>query len=96
LGKRDRHDSTLAEAGVRNNAMTAWGGIVVPVGTPRDVVLRLNSEINRVMNDPALAERWAQLSFEPASGPPERLFDLARREQPLWADVVKRSGAKVE
>jgi len=87
---------TVAEAGLPGYEMSAWGGIVAPAGTPRDIVLRLNSEINRIMTSPALAERWAGLAFEPASGAPDKLFELAQREQPKWASVVKRSGAKVD
>jgi len=87
---------TVAEAGVPGHAMSAWGGIVAPVGTPAALADRLNSEINRIMNSPALAERWATLSFEPANEPAAQLFELARREQPMWADVIRRSGAKVE
>lgn len=87
---------TVAEAGLPGYAMSAWGGIVVPAGTPAPVVARLNTEINAIMTAPALAERWAALSFEPVSGPPGRLFELAQREQPMWADVIRRSGAKVD
>jgi tripartite-type tricarboxylate transporter receptor subunit TctC len=87
---------TVAEAGLPGYAMSAWGGIVVPAGTPAPIVARLNTEINAIMTAPALAERWAALSFEPVSGPPARLFELAQREQPMWADVIRRSGAKVD
>lgn len=74
---------TVAEAGLPGYAMSAWGGIVVPAGTPAPIVARLNTEINAIMMAPALAERWAALSFEPVSGPPARLFELAQREQPM-------------
>lgn len=87
---------TLKEAGLPDYEIVAWGGIAAPAGTPRDIVLRLNTEISRVMTSPANAERWASLSFEPLAGPPERLFEQARREQPIWADVIRRSGAKVD
>lgn len=87
---------TVAEAGLPGYAMSAWGGIVVPAGTPAPIVGRLNTEINAIMTAAALAERWAALSFEPVSGPPARLFELAQREQPMWADVIRRSGAKVD
>jgi len=87
---------TLKEAGLPDYEIVAWGGIAAPAGTPRDIVLRLNTEISRVMTNPANAERWASLSFEPLAGPPERLFEQARREQPIWADVIRRSGAKVD
>jgi tripartite-type tricarboxylate transporter receptor subunit TctC len=87
---------TMVEAGLPGYEMSAWGGIVTPAGTPRDLVARLNAEINTIMASPVLAERWAALSFEPAVGAPGRLFELAQREQPMWADVIRRSGAKVD
>jgi tripartite-type tricarboxylate transporter receptor subunit TctC len=87
---------TMAQAGLAGYQMAAWGGIVVPAGTPRDVVQRLNTEINRITSNPALAERWAALSFETVAAPPERLWEQAKRETPMWADVIKRSGAKAE
>ncbi len=87
---------TLKESGLPDYDIVAWGGIVAPAGTPRDVVQRLNTEIGRVMTSPANAERWASLSFEPLAAPPERLFEQARREQPIWADVIRRSGARLD
>jgi tripartite-type tricarboxylate transporter receptor subunit TctC len=87
---------TVAEAGVTGYETTAWGGIVAPAGTPREVISRLNSEINKVLGTPAIAERYLQLGFELTIAPPERLFERAVRERPMWAQVVKRSGAKVD
>lgn len=75
---------------------TAWGGIVAPVGTPREIIGRLNSEINKVLGNPAVNEKYAAISFETTIGPPDRLFDRALRETRLWADVVKRSGTRVD
>ena len=87
---------TLKESGLPDYDIVAWGGIVAPAGTPREVVLRLNAEIGRIMTNPAMAERWASLSFEPVAAGPERLFEQARLEQPKWAEVIRRSGAKVD
>ncbi|MFN7571158.1 MAG: Bug family tripartite tricarboxylate transporter substrate binding protein [Betaproteobacteria bacterium] len=87
---------TMAEAGVPGYATVAWGGIVAPAATPQAIVLRLNAEINKALNSTPVREALARLSFEPAPGPPAALFDLARRERPLWADVIKRSGAKID
>lgn len=75
---------------------TAWGGIVAPAGTPREIIGRLNSEINKVLGNPAVNEKYAAISFETTIGPPDRLFDRALRETRLWADVVKRSGTRVD
>ncbi len=76
--------------------MTAWGGIVAPAATPREIVTRLNAEINKVLAGPAVAEKLASLAFEPTMGPPERLSERALRETRMWADIIKRSGARVD
>jgi tripartite-type tricarboxylate transporter receptor subunit TctC len=87
---------TISEAGVPGYEMTAWGGIVAPAGVPRELVVRLNGEINKAMGGAALRDRFATLSFEPTIGPPERLFERAVRERGMWADIIKRSGAQVD
>lgn len=87
---------TIAEAGVPGYETTAWGGIVAPAGTPRDIILRLNGDINKVLGNPIIHEKFAAISYETTIGPPERLFDRALRETRLWADVIKRSGARVD
>jgi tripartite-type tricarboxylate transporter receptor subunit TctC len=87
---------TIAEAGVTGYETTAWGGIVAPAGTPREIVSRLNAEINKILGMPSVNEKYSAIAFESTIGPPERLFDRAVRETRIWADVVKRSGAKMD
>jgi tripartite-type tricarboxylate transporter receptor subunit TctC len=87
---------TMFEAGLAGLEQVAWGGLVAPAQTPPEVVRRLNTEINRILEDPGVRERFAALGFEPFSGPPQALTDLANREAPRWAKVVQRSGAKVD
>ncbi len=87
---------TMAEAGVAGYETTAWGGIVAPAGTPREIIARLNSEINKVLALPAVNERYQQLAFETTIAPADRLFERAQRERPIWARVIARSGAKVD
>ena len=87
---------TIAEAGVPGYETTAWGGIVAPAGTPREIILRLNSEINKVLALPAVIERYNQMAFDTTIAPADALFERALRERPVWARVVQRSGAKVD
>lgn len=87
---------TVAEAGVPGYEMVAWGGIVAPSGVAREHVQQLNMDINRALSAPSAAERFAALAFETVNAPAECLFERARREEPMWAAVVKRSGAKVD
>lgn len=75
---------------------SAWGGIVAPPGTPRDIALRVNADINKVLGSPAASEKLAAVSWESTIGPPDRLQDRALRETPMWAAVIKRSGARID
>jgi tripartite-type tricarboxylate transporter receptor subunit TctC len=90
------HIPTLAESGVPGYDVVAWGGIVAPAKTPGAVVVQLNTAINAILSTPAMREKYAAIGFEPLTGPPERLRERVARETPIWADVVKRSGAQVD
>lgn len=87
---------TMIEAGVTGYETTAWGGIVAPAGTSRETISKLNAEINKVLAIPSVNDRYNQLAFETTISTPDRLFERALRERPLWAKVIQRSGAKVD
>ncbi len=87
---------TLAESGVPGYDVVAWGGIVAPAQTPRAVITQLNMAINAVLALPAVGEKYSAIGFEPVQGPSERLAERARREAPIWAQVIRRSGAQVD
>ena len=75
---------------------SAWGGIVAPPGTPREITMRINADINKVLGSPAANEKLVAVSWESTIGPPDRLQDRALRETPMWAAVIKRSGARID
>ena len=83
---------TMVEAGVAGYEATTWTGIVAPMGMPRAIVLRLNSEINQMAASPAFRERVAAIGSEPMSGTPEQFADFIRKESAKWAAVIKRAG----
>lgn len=87
---------TLDEAGVPGFELTAWGGVVVPAGVPKTTVARLNAEINRALAAAALKEKVSVFGYEVAGGTPERFTEHVRKEAAKWADVIKRSGVKVD
>jgi tripartite-type tricarboxylate transporter receptor subunit TctC len=87
---------SVAEAGVPGYDAPTWSGIIGPAKMPRDVVMRLNEAINRALTSPAFIDRFGQIGDEPAGGPPEEFGNTIRVELAKWADVVKRSGAKLE
>ena len=77
-------------------ASDTWYGIIVPAGTPKDVIARLHGAAVKALNSPAVRERLQKLGAEPVGNSPEDFRKLLEREQSLWAKVVKESGAKVE
>ena len=87
---------TIAEAGVPGYETNSWGGMVVPVRTSRAIVTKLNAEINKALQSPELRERYAAIEAEPTGGTPEQFAAFVKTESVKWADVVKKSGAKVE
>jgi tripartite-type tricarboxylate transporter receptor subunit TctC len=73
---------------------SAWYGIAVPVGTPAEIVERLNKELNAAFVDPRMKARIADLGGTPLPGSPADFGKLISEETEKWAKVVKFSGAK--
>ena len=87
---------TIAEAGVPGYDAGTWTGVIGPARLPRPVVDKLNASINRAIASPAFLARFAQIGDEPAGGTPEDFAETIRRDSAKWAEVVKRSGAKID
>ena len=74
----------------------AWGGVIAPARLPKDLVAKWHEHIRKALASPAVAERYRSLDTEPDGSGPEAFVELVRRETPKWADVIRRSGAKVD
>jgi tripartite-type tricarboxylate transporter receptor subunit TctC len=86
---------TVAET-VPGYEATAWFGIGMPKGTPRDVIDKVNAEVNRALADPKMRDRLAELGGRTIAGTPEDFGHVIAAETAKWRDVVISSGAKVE
>jgi tripartite-type tricarboxylate transporter receptor subunit TctC len=73
-----------------------WYGILVPAGTPRNVIAKLHAASVKALKSPAVRDRLQALGAEPVGSSPDEFRKLLEKEQTLWAKVVKESGAKVE
>jgi len=87
---------TLIEAGVPGYEVNAWSGIITTAGVPRAVLDKLNAAVNRAILEPKAKELLFALGSEGGGGTPEEFAALIRRDSAKWADVVKRSGAKID
>jgi tripartite-type tricarboxylate transporter receptor subunit TctC len=74
----------------------SFHGISAPNGTPREIVDKLNKEINAVLADPKLKARLAELGAEVLTGTPEDYGRYLKGEIERWAKVIEFSGAKAE
>jgi tripartite-type tricarboxylate transporter receptor subunit TctC len=87
---------TVAEAGFPDYDALAWYGLLVPAGTPADVIARLNAEIAKALAAPDLRQRLANIGVDPAPGTPAELQRLIADETQLWTKVIKAAGIKAE
>ncbi|MFJ5380128.1 Bug family tripartite tricarboxylate transporter substrate binding protein [Cupriavidus sp. CER94] len=75
---------------------SSWFGLLAPAGTPPEIIHRIQQEVARSLNTPAVRERLMAQGADPVGNTPEQFAALIRSETTKWAKVVKDSGAKVD
>jgi tripartite-type tricarboxylate transporter receptor subunit TctC len=80
---------TVAESGVPGYESLSWSGIAVPAATPRDVVARLNREINAILATPEMRAKLGEQGGEVVGGTPEEFAEHIARERQKWSRVVR-------
>ena len=73
-----------------------WTGVIAPAGVPRPIVDKLNAAINKALVSDSFKEKFAKIGDEPAGGTPEEFAATIKTDSEKWADVVKRSGARLD
>jgi tripartite-type tricarboxylate transporter receptor subunit TctC len=86
----------IAESGYPGFEALAWNGVMVPAGTPRAVVARLNAEIDAVLRQPDVVQKMNAAGFQLIGGAPEDLATLIRTETERWTPVIRRLGLKID
>jgi tripartite-type tricarboxylate transporter receptor subunit TctC len=87
---------TVAEAGVPGYESGVWFGFMLPAGTPRDIVDRLNADTRKAMQLPEYQKRMADLGYELLGSTPAEMGEMLQAELKRWGPVVKASGAKAD
>jgi tripartite-type tricarboxylate transporter receptor subunit TctC len=87
---------TSKEAGYENFEISVWYGILAPAATPREIINRLNAELNKVISAPDMREKMAFNGVDPLGGTPEQFRDFIRSESVRFGKVIKDAGIKGE
>lgn len=87
---------TIAEAALPGFDASSWFALFAPAGTPKEIVGKLNSELNTILQLADVREKFAAQGAEPTEFTPEQFAAFTQAELTKWARVVKESGAKVD
>lgn len=87
---------TIAESGYKGFDAVTWFGILGPANLPKDVVAKLNADINTALKDPELQKKLADQGADVAGSTPEQFGKLIRDDLDRWGKIVRESGAKLD
>ena len=87
---------TIAESGFAGFESIAGQGLFAPAGTPRDIVARLNTEVNAIIKLPETQDRWTQMGIDRVENTPEQFAAWLAREYDQWALLIRTVGIKPE
>ncbi|MEC4723275.1 tripartite tricarboxylate transporter substrate binding protein [Noviherbaspirillum sp. CPCC 100848] len=87
---------TVAEAGLPGFESITWNGVLVPKGTPADIVQRLNTEIDAVLKQADVKARFNNAGLDTAGGSADAFRAMLAAEAKKWEPIIRRTGAKID
>ena len=87
---------TMAEAGVAGYALTNWFGLLAPVATPKDVILKIHGDVVRVLRDAEIQRKISEMGADVVGNAPEEFGAAMRAESAQWAEIIKSANIKAE
>jgi tripartite-type tricarboxylate transporter receptor subunit TctC len=87
---------TMDEAGLAGFRSAVWWAVLVPRGTPADIVARLNGDFARIVNMPEVKERYASLGVFTEHGTPQEVTEKIRSDTQEFARILKAAGVEAE
>jgi tripartite-type tricarboxylate transporter receptor subunit TctC len=87
---------TAREVGYPKLEVMASGGLMAPTGTPRDVILRLNVEMRKIMHTPSIATHRTEIGAELGGGSPEDFSKTIYEELAKWREIIRTTGVKID
>lgn len=87
---------TIAESGIKDFEVVAWGGLIAPPTTPEPVVRKLNAAMLIALQDPTVTRVFETLSIDNLPSSPDGFTSLIKKESPRWAAAVARAGVRAD
>lgn len=87
---------TFVEQGYTGFEMPVWAGLFVPSKTPADIVARLHGEVARVLQQPDIAARLADLGYTPGGQPQARFAQQVKDEKDRWGELIRQAGVRLD
>ncbi len=87
---------SMEEAGVPNFDITSWQGYFAPAGTPKDIIVRVNAEIQKIIGKPEIKAELATRGMDAFSSSPEEMEKFVKDQLVLWERLVKDAGIEAQ
>lgn len=87
---------TAAEAGLKGYESAAWFALIAPKNTPKEIVDKLNKDVNQALADPTVRAKFSELGAEPVVGPLEDLNNVMAADIKKWTAIIKKGGITLE
>ena len=87
---------TVAELGYKDFDVSTWYGLFMPAGTPKDIVAKVNAEVNKLLATQEMKDAIIGQGAEPQSMTPEQFGTLLKTDYQKWKGIVQASGATIE
>ena len=75
---------------------TGWFALYVPAKTPKEIIMKLNQEVNRILENPEVKKRYADLGADVVGGSPEKLREQVQKETLKWSELIRTNGIRAD
>ncbi len=87
---------TVAEQGMPGFEVLAWNALYAPKGTPKEIVDKLNAELQKILAQPDARQKLLSLGFEVVGGTPQQLAEIGKADREKWAPIIKAAKITAE
>jgi tripartite-type tricarboxylate transporter receptor subunit TctC len=86
----------MAESGLPGYALTNWFGLLVPVSVSKDIVLKINGDVTKILREEDIRKKIADMGADVVGNSPEEFGAAMRAESAQWAEIIKSANIRAE